>query len=794
MKQHLSSFGIHTAVIVISLFTGDLSLHAGTMIWTNTASGNWNTAANWDPNSSPGTNDTAIITNAGVTVFLNSPTTVGGITLGTFGAGTTTLSLNGQTLVLNGPLAVYPSGSFTVDSGTLAGNTNAALSGTIGRTAGTLGGILTLASGSTLNITTGNNHFICGCTLTNFGTVNWSGGYLYAGGGAALYNYGLWNAQDDQQLQNYSGGSTIFNNYGTLLKSGGAGEFAAATTFTGGVLLNQLAGVIDVQNGTNGLQLAFEGGGNFTGGYITTNQFGLTTLSSGTYTLTGTVTGTNTWLTSNSTLVGTNVINGGLTWVGGSWNNTVVTVSGNSTLNVIGGSTHFLGGCLFTNSGTVNWSGCTLYAGGDAVFYNYGLWNAQDDQQLQNYYGGSTVFNNYGTLRKSGGAGEFAAATIIAGGVLFNQLAGVIDVQNGTNGLELAFQGGGNFTGGYITANQFGLTVLSAGNFTLNGTVTGTNTWQDAGNLAGTSVINGTLTWVGGTWSGAVVTISTNSTVLVVGGGGNNDLNAAVVTNYGTVAWASGRIRDGNGALVYNYGLWDAQSDQAFGDDFGYGTVFNNRGTFRKSGGTNAAVNTMFLGGVLFNQTGGLLDVESGNVVLQGSGNFNGGSIPNGAGATYLSQGSFNINGTVTGTNVIENSGNLVGTNVINGALTWVAGNWNGALVTISTNSTVTVAGGGGNNDLNAAVVTNYGTVAWASGRIRGGNGALIYNYGLWDAQSDQVFGDDYGYGTVFNNLGTLRKSGGAGEFTAATVFTGGVVFNHLAGVVDVQNGTNGWV
>jgi hypothetical protein len=45
--------------------------------------------------------------------------------------------------------------------------------------------------------------------------------------------------------------------------------------------------------------------------------------------------------------------------------------------------------------------------------------------------------------------------------VVFNQLAGVIDVQNGTNGLELAFQGGGNFTGGYITTNQFGLTVLS---------------------------------------------------------------------------------------------------------------------------------------------------------------------------------------------------------------------------------------------------------------------------------------------------------------------------------------------
>ena len=82
--------------------------------------------------------------------------------------------------------------------------------------------------------------------------------------------------------------------------------------------------------------------------------------------------------------------------------------------------------------------------------------------------------------------------------MVFNQLAGAIDVQNGTNGLQLAIQGGGNFTGGYITTNQFGLTVLNSGSFTLNGTVTGTNTLEDAGNLVGTNIINGGLTWVAG--------------------------------------------------------------------------------------------------------------------------------------------------------------------------------------------------------------------------------------------------------------------------------------------------------
>ena len=135
----------------------------------------------------------------------------------------------------------------------------------------------------------------------------------------------------------------------------------------------------------------------------------MTVLGAGNFTVNGTVTGTNTWA-NGGTLVGTNVIDGGLTWAGGIWNNTVVTVTSNSVLNIMAAANHFIGGCLFTNLGTVNWSGGYLYAGGGAVLYNYGLWNAQDDQQMQNYYGGAgTVFNNYGTFRKSGGASEFAS-------------------------------------------------------------------------------------------------------------------------------------------------------------------------------------------------------------------------------------------------------------------------------------------------------------------------------------------------------------------------------------------------
>src|ERR1017187_8171848 len=271
MKHPILAYRAVAASAVALLFVAGSSARATTYNWITAIGGGWNTSTNWNPIGVPGANDTAIITNAGVTVSLNGSTTVGAIILGTNGAGTVTLSLAGQTLSLNGPLTVNPSGSFTVDSGTLAGNTNAGLHGTIGWSAGFLEGILTLASGSTLNITTANNHDMPNCTLTNYGTVVWNGGDVRSGSsGTTIYNYGLWDAQSDQQLTTAGyNGSTVFDNFGTFRKSGGASEFATATTFPSTVAFNQLAGAIDVQNGTNGLQLAFEGGGNFNGGYIT---------------------------------------------------------------------------------------------------------------------------------------------------------------------------------------------------------------------------------------------------------------------------------------------------------------------------------------------------------------------------------------------------------------------------------------------------------------------------------------------------------------------------------------------
>jgi hypothetical protein len=178
-------------------------------------------------------------------------------------------------------------------------------------------------------------------------------------------------------------------------------------------------------------------------------------------------------------------------------------------------------------------------------------------------------------------------------------------------------------------------------------------------------------------------------------------------------------------------------------------------------------------------------------LLLQGGGNLTGGYVTtNGTGVTYLNNGSFNLNGTTTGGNVVENAASLVGTNVIKGALTWQSGSWNGVVVTVSGNSVLNINAATYNHNIGGSLLTNYGTVNWSGDQLNGGGGTVIYNYGLWNAQDNQYWYGNIlgGAGTVFNNYGTFRKSGGVNAYPG-TFFTAGTAFNQLAGVIDLQTG-----
>ena len=465
-KRNLIQIWLLCAAMLQAVMAG-LVAHADTINWTNTTSGGWNTAANWNPNTVPGATDTAIVTNAGVTVSLNGATTVGAIILGTNGTGTVTLALAGQTLALNGPLTVNPSGSFAVDGGALMGNANNVLSGTIGWSAGSLGGSLTLAAGSTLNITTTNDHTMRACTFNNNGSVIWTSGQVlcgetyYMSPGTMITNNGLWDSQGDLTLNGDVGyPETVFNNLGTFRKS--AGINSSNTVITSEVVFNQLSGVLDVQQGN----LVLQGGGSFTGGTATNNN-GVLWLSGGNFNLNGTVTGTNV-IENGGNLFGGILIQGGLQWQSGSWGFTDnynnwhsagVTLNASGLLMITTTNDHSMRSSTFINNGSVIWNGGQIccgevyYMAPNTIITNSGVWDAQGDLTLNGDVGYlGTFFNNLGTFRKSAGTGN----TILTGGVTFNN-TGKLDAQSG----NLALQGAYTLANG--TQMSFGLGG-SAGN------------------------------------------------------------------------------------------------------------------------------------------------------------------------------------------------------------------------------------------------------------------------------------------------------------------------------------------
>jgi hypothetical protein len=323
-------------------------------------------------------------------------------------------------------------------------------------------------------------------------------------------------------------------------------------------------------------------------------------------------------------LVGTNVINGGLNWQNGQWNNTVVTLSSNSVLTLNNSAfSKGINGSILTNYGTVNWSAAAVNGDGGTVIDNYGVWNAQDDHYFN---GGSygAVFNNFGTFRKSGGVGGYPG-TYFNSGAVFNQLAGVLDIQSGTNGLWLTLTSGGSFTGGYVTTNLNGITDLGGGNFNINGTLTCTNVLFGGGYLVGTNVINGGLNWQNGQWNNTVVTLSSNSVLTINNSAWGKGISGSIFANYGTVNWSAGSVNGDGGTVIDNYGVWNAQDNQYFNG--GAGVVFNNFGTFRKSGGASGYPGTYFTAGTIFNQAGGTLSVQTGEVTLGGTYSLTNGTL-----------------------------------------------------------------------------------------------------------------------------------------------------------------------
>ena len=485
---------------------------AADIVWTNAASGSWNVAANWSPNTVPGASDHAFITNNGTyAVTLNASATLAGFTLGGT-SGTQTFNHNFRwTLTLNGAGTVRTYGVFNLSSGELGGLNGTAdmtCAGVFNWTAGTMSGSgrMIIPTGGTLNLS-GAQHNL-NRALQNNGTANWTGGNLYLNG-VTLTNNGSFTVNNGSFLFCFGGtGSSVFANAGSFTKQGAG---LAGFDYSSDPMFFHNTGTLNVQNGTlelypggthsgdfvlddgatlrlgrthsmsaavdltgagslrvdgslthagtvnlggtamfSGVTATFTGP-SFAAGVLTVNS-GTANLSSSAAITLGSVNLTLGTLGGTADVTCTNVFNWTAGTMGGS-GRTIIAAGG--TLNVSSNNEHNLNRVL-QNDGTATWTAGHLFLTG-GTFTNNGSFTASSGAALDCYgNGGVNAFHNAGTFNKQGaGLTRFFVSVT---GVAFNN-TGSVDVQAGT----LAFNSGFTQTSGQ--------TMLSGGAISASSTM-----------------------------------------------------------------------------------------------------------------------------------------------------------------------------------------------------------------------------------------------------------------------------------------------------------------------------------
>lgn len=252
-------------------------------------------------------------------------------------------------------------------------------------------------------------------------------------------------------------------------------------------------------------------------------------------------------------------------------------------------------------------------------------------------------------------------------------------------------------------------------------------------------------------------------------------------------------------SVVQNEGLFDMQSDADFGGESFSGGYFVNTstGVFKKSGGTDI---TSFNLWWIFNNAGGTIEVNSGNLQFNCDGTFENG-IYNASTGAELSFNSHtqNFKGTLSG----SPSGNVgIYNSTINidstGATLDFQGNgfqWpdgditGGGVLTIQDGSLLVMNGNNNSGPFlrDATTLLNLGTIkldGTSNFYIQGNS--LVDNRALFEVINDADFdGTSFSGGTLLNS-GTLRKSGG----TDITSFNTWWNFQNQGGTIDVQSGS----
>ena len=673
------------------------------------------------------------------------------------------LQLVGGTVTLGPSFQGGTITNLTLSGSTLAGTNT--VTGLMVWGAGTLPGALTIANGAVLNLTGTGGMYLEG-TLTNAGTVNWTGGNFnlfccgFNAGPVVNLATGVWNIQCDASLGNNCGlGSNgSFLNAGMVTKTAGTGVTYIDWPLTNNGALSALAGTINFQNGglidstysaASGAAIQFANGNFVAGSAPAVSGGGAVQFSGGNLALAntavanlqligGTVTlgpgfegGTITNLTlSGSTLAGTNTVTGMMTWGAGTVPGALTVASG-AVLNLTGIGGMYLEGTL-TNAGTVNWMGgnfnlfCCGFNAGPVVNLATGVWNMQCDASLGNNCGLGTngYFLNAGTVTKSAGTGTTYISWPFTNGGAVSALAGTINFQNGgaINGTYNAAAGAGISFGNGAFAAGAGVTMGGLGTIQFNGgsLVLGSDF------PANFQLTGGTLNLGPGFQGGSITNLSLNGATL----GGTNTVT-------GTFNWLAGFL--GGALTVASNGVANLIGSSSM---FLEGTL-TNAGTVNWLGGTIYFYNCGYSAGPVVNLPGALWVIGCDQSMS---------SYCGASGSTYFLNLGTVQKATTSGTTYfsvpLANAGIV---NVLKGVVNLNSGG--------TINGNFTAASG-------AAVTFGAGTFSYTAAPVLSGAGVFQFTGGTLNLVNDAIPNLQMTGGTV--NLNAGFQGGSLTNFTLA--------------------------
>ncbi|HEX3174589.1 MAG TPA: hypothetical protein VHQ43_10300, partial [Solirubrobacterales bacterium] len=294
----LISTGSVVVLILLAVLLPSIALAAEcTNTWSGPAEGSWQTASNWSAGHLPTSGEVACI-GAGKTANLSSGTQQVGVVQG---EGAVKLSGGSLQLTTSPGEAVSSLSTFKLTGGTLTGigtlnvtgsfstgGTNVSMTGT-GKTVVKPGATAELkqeVSGGSISI---NER-----TLVNEGTLTFSVGNLYVGGGAVIENSGTFRANSEPTsvaaFRYMSGAAPLIVNTGNFEKTAGTGTTEVALKYENKGATGAKSGRLSLTGGGSSSSSSEMGGAE--GGKVVLGSYSLgESKVGGALTISGTVTG-----------------------------------------------------------------------------------------------------------------------------------------------------------------------------------------------------------------------------------------------------------------------------------------------------------------------------------------------------------------------------------------------------------------------------------------------------------------------------------------------------------------------